>query len=215
MDFTQYQPVTAHAFQPVPIQPKERSYIHQSLPAHPSLNAPLSISIPASHLDQPPLPKTNTHPLLSSSAFKAWEPNARHVQRQTSAPGHTNSSSSTIHSSARRHGYSTRRQESIENMPDLFIQPYRGVHSGAGQGHGQQVHGHHLSQSSYYQQARQKSFSTHSTTEVTVWVSPLCCSFAQEKNKWESGRVGNKWVRNSETGGTGGMKFLKKEERIR
>ncbi|XP_024913680.1 protein shisa-9 isoform X1 [Cynoglossus semilaevis] len=168
MDFTQYQPVTAHAFQPVPIQPKERSYIHQSLPAHPSLNAPLSISIPASHLDQPPLPKTNTHPLLSSSAFKAWEPNARHVQRQTSAPGHTNSSSSTIHSSARRHGYSTRRQESIENMPDLFIQPYRGVHSGAGQGHGQQVHGHHLSQSSYYQQARQKSFSTHSTTEVTV-----------------------------------------------
>ncbi|KAG7507398.1 hypothetical protein JOB18_033302 [Solea senegalensis] len=124
MDFSHYQPVAPPAFQPVPVQPKDKSYIHQSLPAQHDLHGPLSISIPSSHLEHSHLPKT-THPLLSSSAFKAWEPTARHVHRQTSVPGQT--SSSSLHSSTRRHGYSTRRHESIENMPDLFCQPYEGI----------------------------------------------------------------------------------------
>ncbi|XP_029384259.1 protein shisa-9 [Echeneis naucrates] len=149
MDFTQYQPVAPPSFQSVPVQPKEKSYIHQPLPAHHDLHAPLSISIPSSHLEHSRLPKTTTHPLLSSSAFKAWEPTGRHVHRQTSVPGHPTSS---VHSSTRRHGYSTRRQQSIENMPDLFSQTY----------------GPHPSQPSYYHHTRQKSYSTHSTTEVTV-----------------------------------------------
>ncbi|XP_042253866.1 protein shisa-9 [Thunnus albacares] len=165
MDFSQYQPVAPPAFQPV--QPKEKSYIHQPLPVHHDLHAPLSISIPSSHLEHSRLPKTTTHPLLTSSAFKAWEPSGRHVQRQASAPGH---SSSSMHSSARRHGYSTRRQRSIENMPDLFSQPYVGIYGGVGSGagHGQHVQGQYPSQPTYYHHTRQKSYSTHSTNEVTV-----------------------------------------------
>ncbi|XP_039992010.1 protein shisa-8 [Xiphias gladius] len=167
MDFSHYQPVAPPAFQPVPVQPKEKSYIHQPLPAYHDLHAPLSISIPSSHLEHSRLPKTTTHPLLSSSAFKAWEPTGRHVHRQTSVPGHT---SSSMHSSTRRHGYSTRRQQSIENMPDLFSQPHGGMYGGAGGGvgQGQHVQGQHPSQPSYYHHTRQKSYSTHSTTEVTV-----------------------------------------------
>ncbi|KAK2820863.1 hypothetical protein Q5P01_023822 [Channa striata] len=167
MDFSHYQPVAPPAFQPVPVQPKEKSYIHQSLPAHREIHAPLSIAIPSGHFEHSHLPKTTTHPLLSNSAFKAWEPTGRHVHRQTSAPGHT---SSSVHSSTRRHGYSTRRQQSIENMADLFSQPYSGVHGGAGggAGQGQHVQAQHPSHPSYYHHTRQKSYSTHSTTEVTV-----------------------------------------------
>lgn len=169
MDFSHYQHVGPPAFQP--IQPKEKSYIHQPLPAHHDIHAPLSISIPPSHLEHARLPKTTTHPFISSSAFKAWEPADRHVHRQISAPIH---SSSSVHSSNRRHGYSTRRQQSIENMPDVFNQHYRGMYgrAGGGAGQGQHVQGQHTSQPSYYQHSRQKSYSTHSATEVTVWVCP-------------------------------------------
>ncbi|XP_041672462.1 protein shisa-9 [Cheilinus undulatus] len=173
MDFSHYQPVAPPAFQPVPVQPKEKSYMHQHVSAHHDLQAPLSISIPPSHLEHPHIPKTTTHPMLSTSAFRAWEPSARHVHRQTSAPAHTTSSSS-MHSSSRRQFYSTRRQQSIENMPDLFSQPYGGMYRGAREGarHGQHGQGQHLSQHpsqpSYYHHTRQKSYSTHSTTEVTV-----------------------------------------------
>ncbi|XP_062234557.1 protein shisa-9B [Platichthys flesus] len=168
MDFSQYQPVAPPAFQPVPVPPKEKSYIHQPLQAHHSLHAPLSISIPSSHLEHSHLPKATTHQLLSSSAFKVWEPTSRHVHRQTSAPGRT----SSMHSSTRRHGYSTRRQQSIENMSELFGQPYGGMYGGAAggaeQGLPQHVQGQHPSQPPYYHHTRQKSYSTHSTTEVTV-----------------------------------------------
>ncbi|XP_060884826.1 protein shisa-8 [Labrus mixtus] len=182
MDFSHYQPVAVAppAFQPVPIQPKEKSYIHQHATAHHDLQAPLSIQIPSSHMEHSHLPKTTTHPMLSSSAFRAWEPTARHVHRQISAPAHP--SSSTMHGSNRRQFYSTRRQQSIENMPDLFRQPYGGMYRGAGEGarHGQHVPGQHPSQHPpqhppqhpsqppYYHPTRQKSYSTHSTTEVTV-----------------------------------------------
>ncbi|XP_069578272.1 protein shisa-8 [Brachyistius frenatus] len=182
MDFSQYQPVAPPAFQPIPVQPKEKSYIHQPLPAHHDIHAPLSISIPSSHLEHSRLPKTSTQPFLSSSAFKAWEPTGRHVHRQASAPGRT---STSMHNSNRRHCYSTRRQRSIENMPDLFNQSnqtYVGMYGGGHgqhvqgqhvQGHGQHVQGQHVqgphtSQPTYYHHTRQKSYSTHSTTEVTV-----------------------------------------------
>lgn len=166
MDFSQYQPVAPPAFQPVPGQHKEKSYIHQPAAAQHDLHAPLSISIPSGHLEHPRIPKTTTHPMLSSSAFKAWEPTSRHVHRQVSAPGHTSSSSSSVHASTRRHGYSYRRQQSTENPQDLFNQPYGGMYGGSGGG---SVQVHHPSQSSYYHPMRQKSISTHSATEVTVW----------------------------------------------
>ncbi|MEQ2189342.1 hypothetical protein GOODEAATRI_024351, partial [Goodea atripinnis] len=165
MDFSSYQPVAPPAFQSS--QSKEKSYIHQPLPAHHDLHAPLSVSIPSNHFEHSHLPKTTTHPLISNSAFKAWEPTGRHVHRQTSAPAHT---SSSLHSSTRRHGYSTRRQRSIENMQEVFNQSYGGMYGGAGGGGGQSHHlqGQHTSQPSYYNHTRQKSYSTHSATEVTV-----------------------------------------------
>ncbi|XP_017289138.1 protein shisa-9 [Kryptolebias marmoratus] len=154
MDFSHYQPAA-----PPALQPKEKSYIHQPLPAHHDMHAPLSISIPSSHLEHSRLPKTTTHPCLSNSAFKAWEPAGRHVHRQTSVPAHT---SSSLHSSTRRHGCSTRRQQSIENMAEVFNQSYGAAYGGAGQGQ------QHTSQPSHYPHGRQKSYSTHSATEVTV-----------------------------------------------
>ncbi|XP_028332607.1 protein shisa-9B [Gouania willdenowi] len=165
MDFSQYQPVAPLAAPPMP--PKEKSYIHHHHTPHHDIHSPLSISIPSGHFEHSRIPKTTTDPFLASSAFKAWEPNNRHVQRQTSAPGQT---SSSVHGSNRRHGYSTRRQQSIENIPDLFHQPYGGMHGGAGGGVGQGHHtqGHLRPQPSYYHQSRQKSYTTHSTTEVTV-----------------------------------------------
>lgn len=155
MDFTQYQPVATPAFQPVPVPHTDQSYLHRPAPAPPRAHrAPLAISISSSHLEPARLPKTSTHPLLSASAFAAWEPSARHIQRQTSAPGHT---------SARRHGYSTRRQRSTENMPE---QSYGAAYGGAG--HGYQGQGPHPPLLPYYHHTRAKSCSTHSTTEVTV-----------------------------------------------
>lgn len=162
MDFSNYQPVAPPSFQSS--QPKEKSYIHQPLPAHRDLHTPLSISIPSNHFEHSRFSKTTTHPFISNSAFKAWEPAGRHVHRQTSAPAHT---SSSLHSSTRRHGYSTRRQRSIENMQDVVNQSYGGMYGGPG-GQGHHVQGQRSSQPSYYNHSRQKSYSTHSATEVTV-----------------------------------------------
>ncbi|XP_012989237.3 protein shisa-9 isoform X2 [Esox lucius] len=143
MDFSQYQ-TPAPAFQPISLHPKDKSYLHQDqhqLPSHRDIHAPLSITIPQNHLESSRLSKTTSHPLFSSSAFKAWDTSGRHVQRQTSHPGH---------SSARRHAYSTRRQHSVENLPELLNHPAPYSHP------------------SYYHHTRHKSYSTNSKTEVTV-----------------------------------------------
>jgi len=198
MDFSHYQPVAPPTFQQ--IQPKEKSYIHQPLPVHHDIHAPLSISIPPSHLEYSRLPKTTTHPFLSSSAFKAWEPAGRHVHRQTSAPSHT---SSSLHSSTRRHGYSTRRQQSIENLTDVLNQPYGGMYRGAGggAGQGQHVQGQHTSQHPYYHHTRHKSYSTHSATEVTVWV-PQWKKLAKSKKAlvWAKCQTVGRFVQHEEGG---------------
>ncbi|KAM6951095.1 protein shisa-8 [Aplochiton taeniatus] len=162
MDFSHYQPPGPPAFQPVALQLKDKSYLHQASmpPAQHDLHSPLSISIPQSHLERARLPSSTTAPLLSSSAFKSWDSSGRHIQRQTSHPGHM-----------RRHAYSTRRQYSIENLPELYNQPHRGG-SGYGPSPGQGlvlVQGQlHPSQPSYYHHTRHKSYSSHSKTEVTV-----------------------------------------------
>ncbi|KAG7491519.1 hypothetical protein MATL_G00004250 [Megalops atlanticus] len=135
MDFSHYQspPPT---FQPIALHVKEKPY----LPAL-DINSPLSISIPPAQLTRPKITKTVTHPLLTNSAFKAWDPSRVHVQRQTSHPGQ---------SSSRRQAYSTRRQYSIETLPELVSQPL---------GYGPSPQQHH---------PRHKGFPTNSKTEVTV-----------------------------------------------
>ncbi|XP_070980715.1 protein shisa-9B-like [Oncorhynchus clarkii lewisi] len=141
MDFSQYQ-AGPSAFQPISLHPKDKSYLHQDhhqLSSQHNLHAPLSIS--QSHLERSCLPKTTSHPLFTSSAFKACDTSGRHVQRQTSHPGHI---------SAHRHAYSTRRQHSVENFPELFNHPVPYSHP------------------SSYHHTRHKSYSTNSKTEVTV-----------------------------------------------
>uniref|UniRef100_A0AAV2LV55 Uncharacterized protein n=1 Tax=Knipowitschia caucasica TaxID=637954 RepID=A0AAV2LV55_KNICA len=162
MDFSQYQPVA-----PPTSQSKEKSYLHQPLSSalsgpHNNHPHPVSISIPStSHPEHSRLSKTTTHPLLSSSAFTSWEPSARHVQRQTSAPGHD---AARMHNPNRRHTtFSARRKPSSENVPDLFSPPYGAAYGNTGQGpHHSQGHPPQMLYS------RPKSFSTHSATEVTV-----------------------------------------------
>ncbi|XP_030631895.1 protein shisa-9B [Chanos chanos] len=140
MDFTQYQAPPTN-FEPIPLHHKDKSYLHQVSASH-DIHAPLSISIPASHLERGHIPKTTSHPLLSSSAFKAWESGPRgHVPRQASHPGH----------SSRRQTYGNRSQFSIETIPGLLAHPvsYRGHPS----------HQHH---------SKHKGYQTNSKTEVTV-----------------------------------------------
>ncbi|KAK9965533.1 hypothetical protein ABG768_004621 [Culter alburnus] len=139
MDFSQHHspPVP---FQPMSMHPKDKSYLHQVLPSH-DIHSPLSISIPTNQLERTRIPKTITHPQLSSSAFKAWDSGQRHVHRQISHPGH----------SVRRQIYSNRRQYSIETLPEFISQP-----TGYG---GQPL---------YQPHPKLKACQTNSKTEVTV-----------------------------------------------
>ncbi|KAJ8263925.1 hypothetical protein GJAV_G00143140 [Gymnothorax javanicus] len=137
MDFTNYQapPLT---FQPIAVHPKEKPF----LPPQTDITAPLNITIPATQLPRPRVTKTITHPLPSSSAFKAWDSSRAHVQRQSTHPGYA---------SGRRQAYGGRRRSSIEMLPEIVTQPlgYRG--------HGDP----HL-------QPKYRIYSTNSKTEVTV-----------------------------------------------
>lgn len=139
MDFSQHHSPPA-PFQPMPMHQKDKSYLHQVLPSH-DIHSPLSISIPTNQLERTRIPKTITHPQLSSSAFKAWDSGQRHVHRQTSHPGH----------SARHQTYSSRRHYSIETVPEFLSQPkgYAG-------------------QPLYQPHPKLKAYQTNSKTEVTV-----------------------------------------------
>ncbi|KAB5555525.1 hypothetical protein PHYPO_G00035210 [Pangasianodon hypophthalmus] len=144
MDFSQYQTLPA-PFQPIPVHQKDKSYfnqekpyMHQALPSH-DVHSALSISIPTNQLERSCIRKTSTHPLHLSSSFTVCDSVPRHVHRQTSHPGHP----------SRRQTYASRRQYSIEMLPELFSQPM------SYEGRSSYAHKH-------------KSFQTNSKTEVTV-----------------------------------------------
>ena len=170
MDFSQYQ---ASAAAPDPLlRNTEKSFLHPAPHGQHPPHTPLSISIPPDQLEHAHLPKATSHPAsISSSAFRAWEPHSRQVQRQASAPGRASIPCSGVYPSSRRQAYSTRRQQSIENLPDLFTQPYAGAYRGGMVGgHAQQQEYQGSAQPPYYHphHTRHKSCSTHSKTEVTV-----------------------------------------------
>uniref|UniRef100_A0A8C9RQT5 Shisa N-terminal domain-containing protein n=1 Tax=Scleropages formosus TaxID=113540 RepID=A0A8C9RQT5_SCLFO len=77
MDYSHHQ-ATPPTFQPIALHPKEKSFLPR-----PDIHAPLAITITASQLPKPKISKTNTHPLTSSSAFKAWDPSKSYIQHQT------------------------------------------------------------------------------------------------------------------------------------
>ncbi|XP_066518860.1 protein shisa-9 [Hoplias malabaricus] len=146
MDFSQYQ-TPPEAFQPIALHPKDKSYLHQDksymhqpLQSH-DVHSPLSISIPSNHLERSCIPKTTTHPLLSGSAFKAWDSGSRHVLRQTSHPNQ----------SIRRQNFDSRKQYSSETLPENYPQPV--TYGGP---------------STYQYPPKHKTYQTNSKTEVTV-----------------------------------------------
>ncbi|XP_077475789.1 protein shisa-8 [Stigmatopora argus] len=154
VDYTHRQ--SPPTFQPINFHPKEKSFLPP-----PDIHAPLAITINASQVPKPKISKTNTHPLTSGSAFKAWDPAKSHVQRPAAshmvlqAPQHHHTIQQQHHQplhhqpNSRRQAYSNKRQFSIETLPELFSQPL-------GYGHSPHVHPKH------------KGLPTNSKTEVTV-----------------------------------------------
>ncbi|KAM4635630.1 protein shisa-8 [Polymixia lowei] len=160
VDYTHRQ--SPPTFQPIAFHPKDKPFLPP-----PDIHAPLAITINASQIPKPKISKTNTHPLTSSSAFKAWDPSKSHVQHQGShmvlqGPQHHPSQQQQqqqmqhppLHPSlhpqnSRRQAYSNKRQFSIETLPELFSQPL-------GYGHSPHMHPKH------------KGLPTNSKTEVTV-----------------------------------------------
>uniref|UniRef100_A0A087XKY2 Protein shisa-9-like n=1 Tax=Poecilia formosa TaxID=48698 RepID=A0A087XKY2_POEFO len=131
VDYTHRQ--SPPTFQPINFHPKDKPFLPP-----PDVHAPLAITINASQMPKPKISKTNTHPLTSSSAFKAWDPSKSHIPHPTAT-----------HMNSRRQAYSNKRQFSIETLPELFSQPL-------GYGHSPHMHPKH------------KGLATNSKTEVTV-----------------------------------------------
>lgn len=135
-------------FQPINFHPKDKPFLPP-----PDIHAPLAITINASQMPRPKISKTNTHPLTSSSAFKAWDPSKSHIQQHSHVgllhhpmPPQQHQG---LHQQNRRQIYSNKRQFSIETLPELFSQPLS-------YGHSPLMHPKH------------KGLPTNSKTEVTV-----------------------------------------------
>ena len=154
VDYTHRQ--SPPTFQPINFHPKDKPFLPP-----PDVHAPLAITINASQIPKPKISKTNTHPLTSSSAFKAWDPSKSHIQHPVAShmtlqgqqhhPIQQQPQHHTLHQqNSRRQAYSNKRQFSIETLPELFSQPL-------GYGHSPHMHPKH------------KGLPTNSKTEVTVW----------------------------------------------
>lgn len=136
-------------FQPINFHPKDKPFLPP-----PDVHAPLAITINSALIPKPKISKTNTHPLTSSSAFKVWDPSKSHAPPPH--PAHLGLQGAPHHPhaplpppGARRQAYSSKRQFSIETLPELFSQPL-------GYGHSPRTHPKH------------KGLPTNSKTEVTV-----------------------------------------------
>nr|XP_021327099.1 protein shisa-9-like isoform X2 [Danio rerio] len=139
MDYAHRQSSSA-TFQPIVFHPKDKPFLPP-----PDIHTPLAITITSAQVPKPKISKTNTHPLTSSSAFKAWDPNKSHVQHQVPLMAQPPLSQPN----SRRQAFSNKRQFSIETLPELFTQPL---------GYGQSPHLH----------LKHKGLPTNSKTEVTV-----------------------------------------------
>ncbi|XP_051994475.1 protein shisa-9-like [Xyrauchen texanus] len=140
MDYThrQFSPAT---FQPITFHHKDKYFLPP-----PDVHTPLAI-ITSAQVPKHKISKTNTHPLTTSSAFKAWDPSKSHIQHQVPLMAQQQLPMSQPNS--RHQAFSTKRQFSIETLPELFSQPL---------GYGQSPHIH----------PKHKGLPTNSKTEVTV-----------------------------------------------
>ncbi|TRY57732.1 hypothetical protein DNTS_012291 [Danionella cerebrum] len=137
MDFPHRQSAT---FQPIAFHPKDKAFLPP-----PDIHTPLAITIASAQVPKPKISKTNTHPLTTSSAFKAWDPNKSHAQHQV--PLMAQAQPPLSQPNSRRQAFTNKRQFSIETLPELFNQPFV---------YGQSPHPKH------------KGLPTNSKTEVTV-----------------------------------------------
>ncbi|XP_062421815.1 protein shisa-8 isoform X3 [Pungitius pungitius] len=152
VDYTHRQ--SPPTFQPINFHPKDKPFLPP-----PDIHAPLAITINASQIPKPKISKTNTHPLTSSSAFKAWDPSKSHMQHpvathmvlqgQQHHPIQQQHHQPLHQQNSRRLAYSNKRQFSIETLPELFSQPL---------GYSRSPHVH----------PKHKGLPTNSKTEVTV-----------------------------------------------
>ncbi|KAJ0000787.1 hypothetical protein NQD34_005807 [Periophthalmus magnuspinnatus] len=101
-------------FQPINFHPKDKPFLPP-----PDIHAPLAITINASQIPKPKISKTNTHPLTTSSAFKAWDPSKSHIQHSHVGALHhpMPQQHQALHPHNRRQIYSNKRQFSIETPP--------------------------------------------------------------------------------------------------
>ncbi|XP_030649201.1 protein shisa-8 [Chanos chanos] len=141
VDYTHRQS-SPPSFQPIAFHPKDKPFLPP-----PDIQAPLAITINPAQIPKPKISKTNTHPLTSSSAFKAWDPSKSHGQHSLPHVGQQQQQQPL--SNSRRQAYSNKRQFSIETLPELFSQPLA---------YGQSPH----------LLPKHRSLPTNSKTEVTV-----------------------------------------------
>ncbi|XP_017576095.1 protein shisa-8 isoform X2 [Pygocentrus nattereri] len=141
VDYTHHQSSPA-TFQPIAFHPKDKPFLPP-----PDIHAPLAITITPAQFPKPKISKTNTHPLTSSSAFKAWDPSKSPAQHQVPLMSQPRPPQS--HPNSRRQAYTNKRQFSIETLPELFSQPLA---------YGQSPH----------LLPKHKGLPTNSKTEVTV-----------------------------------------------
>ncbi|XP_026884946.1 protein shisa-8 [Electrophorus electricus] len=115
VDYIHRQPSPA-TFQPIAFHPKDKPFLPP-----PDIHAPLAITITPTHLPKPNISKTNTHPLTSSSAFRAWDPVKSPALHHVPLIGQPQLPLS--HPSSRHQAYSYKHQFSIETLPEMFPQP--------------------------------------------------------------------------------------------
>ncbi|XP_051572068.1 protein shisa-9-like isoform X2 [Myxocyprinus asiaticus] len=141
MDYTHRQSSPA-TFQPIAFHHKDKHFLPP-----PDIHTPLAITITSAQVPKHKISKTNTHPLTTSSAFKAWDPSKSHIQHQV--PLMAQQQLPVSQPNSRHQAFSSKRQFSIETLPELFSQPL---------GYGQSPHIH----------PKHKGLPTNSKTEVTV-----------------------------------------------
>ncbi|XP_062874958.1 protein shisa-8 [Trichomycterus rosablanca] len=124
VDYSHHQSSPA-TFQPISFHPKEKPFLPP-----PDIHVPLAITVTPSPLPKAKISKTNTNPLTSSSAFKAWDPSKSPVQHHVPFMAHPlpqplpHPLPAPVLSqpNSRSQAYSSKHQFSIE-PPELFSQP--------------------------------------------------------------------------------------------
>lgn len=117
--YCQSSPTT---FQPIAFHSKEKPFL---LP--PEIHFPVTNTITPSQIPKSKISRTNTQPLISISAFQAWESSKSPAQHHVSLTGQPQPSMSQPNN--RGHIYLNKFQFRTETLPELMYQPLGYKHS--------------------------------------------------------------------------------------